>query len=219
MKTPVPPLSRAIVACCTAFAGCSARGGEAEAPCSFSRPPFVHPKVIEDLSTWLSDSGDQVVAINLLDAQGSNRYHGDVLARESPGEAPFVYVREGAEMFGYRHVGTTTSGVEVLRTASCGGGTGVFVNLMLVRLDRDLGVTADWDRLVVRPERRRLLLRKLGEIALGDRWDGTLRIEGDKLFVGKDEGVFAGTTRGGSLSEVPKDRTLRISAVGGSPGQ
>lgn len=192
---PVPRLSWAMLASCIAVVGCSARGGEADSPCSFSRPPYVHPKVIEDLSTWLSDSGDQVVAINLLDSQGSNRYHGEVLTRERPGEAPFVHVREGAVMFGYRHVGTTTSGVDVLLTSDCGGGTGVFVNLMLVRFDRDRGLAADWTKGVVRPTRPRLLIRKLGEIPLGDRWSGRLEVRGNDILVGRDEGFFA--ARGG----------------------
>src|SRR5512134_2511919 len=130
MKMPVASLSGAVLAWCILLAGCSASSRRAEAiPYSFSKPPYVHPKIIEDLSTWLSDSGDQVVAINLLDAQGSNRYHGDVLTREAPGEAPFVYVRDGRETFGYEHVGMTRSGIHVLRTSACGGGTGVFVNL------------------------------------------------------------------------------------------
>ena len=28
-----------------------------ETPYSFSKPPFVHPDIIKDLSTWLSDNG------------------------------------------------------------------------------------------------------------------------------------------------------------------
>ena len=35
----------------------------------------VHPKIIEDMITWISDSGDQTVAINLEDSQGSNKYN------------------------------------------------------------------------------------------------------------------------------------------------
>ncbi len=156
MKTPAPPLPGAILACGLALACCSARGGSPDMPWSFSAPPYVHPRIIEDLSTWLSDGGDQVVAINLLDAQGSNRYHGDILTREGPGGASFVYTRDGRAMFGYEHVGTTTSGVHVLLTSDCGGGTGVFVDLMLVRIETDRGFAVDWEGGAIRPARRRL---------------------------------------------------------------
>jgi len=190
--------------------GCSAPTPRADEPCGFSKPPYVHPKIIEDLSTWLSDCGDQVVAINLTDSQDSNRYYGDVKTNEYPGEAPFVYVRDGTETFGYEHVGTTDSGIHVLLTVSRGGGTGVFVNLMLVRFEHDDGVDADWEEGVIRRGRPRLLIRKLGEIGRGDRWSGTRRVRGDEVLVGKDEGMFAGTTRGGALSSDPKDRILTI---------
>ncbi|MCK6460529.1 MAG: hypothetical protein L6Q95_11625 [Planctomycetes bacterium] len=195
MKTPAPPLPGAILACGLALACCSARGGSPDMPWSFSAPPYVHPRIIEDLSTWLSDGGDQVVAINLLDAQGSNRYHGDILTREGPGGASFVYTRDGRAMFGYEHVGTTTSGVHVLLTSDCGGGTGVFVDLMLVRIETDRGFAVDWEGGAIRPARRRLLIRKLGEIPLGDRWSGRLEVRGNDILVGRDEGFFAG--RGG----------------------
>ena len=37
---------------------------------SFKKAPFVHPKIINEFVGHLSDVGDQVVAINLLDSQG-----------------------------------------------------------------------------------------------------------------------------------------------------
>ena len=45
---------------------------------SFRTPPFVHPKIVGDLVGSLADAGDQVVAINLLDSQDSNRYYGEI---------------------------------------------------------------------------------------------------------------------------------------------
>ena len=45
------------------------RGPRLHATYSFKMAPFVHPKIINDLVGSLSDSGDQVVAINLLDSQ------------------------------------------------------------------------------------------------------------------------------------------------------
>ena len=55
---------------------------------SFKKAPFVHSKIVGDLVGNLSDSGDQVVAINLLDSQDSNRYFGDILV--TPQTDPLV---------------------------------------------------------------------------------------------------------------------------------
>lgn len=223
MKTPVASLPGAVLAWGILFAGCSAPSRQAgshnaehetrrpDLPYSFSKPPYIHPKVVQDLTTWVSDCGDQVAAINLLESQNSNRYFGEVKVRELEGEAPYVYVNDGREEFGYQHVGTTTSGVDVLYTSYSGGGSGIFVNLLLVRWEEDMGIDCDWDNLAVRPERRRLLIRKVGEIALGDRWDGVLEVRGDDLLVGKDVGWFSvGGAGGGDLSYDRRDRVLKI---------
>ena len=66
---------------------------------SFRKAPFVHPKIVDDLIGNLSDTGEQVVAINLLDSQDSNRYFGEILVapQADPMEPswPWVYSVEG----------------------------------------------------------------------------------------------------------------------------
>ncbi len=221
MKKSVASLLGTVLSCGILLAGCvtretghDARPTRPDLPYGFSKPPYVHPRVVEDLMTWLGDGGDQVVAVNLLESQDSNRYSGEVKVRELAGEAPLVYVTDGNERFGYRYVGTTTSGVDVLRTSNCGGGSGIFISLLLVRWEEDMAIACDWDHLTVRPGRKRLLLRKVGEIALGDRWNGKLEVKGNDLFVGKDVGQFSGRAGGGVLSPDPKDRVLKIDLRG-----
>jgi len=173
---------------------------------SFCQPPFVHPLVIKDLLAWESDSGDQVVAINLLDANDSNRYYGEIETTK-PGKLaprhPRVFTRvervEGAEKItetiGYEYVGLTRSGVHVLSTWQSGGGTMVSSNLLFVTIEEDLGIndlTTTAKSGPLRLGRRRLLIRKLGEVALGDRWEGELRVDGNKILVGRDQGHFSG---------------------------
>jgi hypothetical protein len=88
----------------------------------------------------------------------------------------------------------------------------VFVNLLLLRIEDDKGLEVDWEKQTVHPGARRVLLRKLGEIGLGDRWDGELKLTGDKLFIGKDKGWFSvsGGSGGGRLSQDQKEYLLTI---------
>ena len=67
---------------------------------SFKKAPFVHPKIIGDLVGSLSDAGDQVVAINLLDSQDSNRYFGEIFV--TPQTDPLVPIRAMGLYLGWR---------------------------------------------------------------------------------------------------------------------
>ena len=170
---------------------------------SFTRAPFVNPRILHEMGGWLSDTGDLVVAINLTDANDSNRFStsGDeVEALQSAGRCPFVWWRKAPEAdgwsresFGYRYIGMTDSGVLVLKTASSGGGSGTFMDLLFLAVERGHGIADDAepeDGGVIRADRGRIVLRKLGTIVLGDRWDGELRVRGNDLFLGRDEGWF-----------------------------
>jgi len=167
---------------------------------SFTRPPFISPLIIEDLWTWNSDHGDQIVAINLTDSQGSNRYFGKFEVDETPGKNPYVFVRRAGEtpqdeesVFGYRYVGKTSSGIDVLLTIESGGGSGRFEDLMLVRLESDDAGSSlkaiDRHIEALTFTRKRLLIKKLGTIGVGDRWEGQVKVSGNEILIGKDTGI------------------------------
>lgn len=61
---------------------------------------------------------------------------------------------------------------------------------MLLVIQPDQGVVLDDEKeaLVTSP---RLLIKNFGSVCLGDRWSGELRVKGDYLIIGKDEGRFA----------------------------
>jgi uncharacterized protein YecT (DUF1311 family) len=153
-------------------------------------------------STELSDQGDQVLAINLTDSETSNRYACDVKVATTGNRYPYVYAQdpvEGGDMrpaeFGYRYVGRTTSGIDVLFTAESGGGSGAFEGLMLVRLSEESGApsveppSGSVQTLTFR--KNRLVIKKVGEIGLGDRWDGSLAVGGNVISIGKDTGALS----------------------------
>lgn len=202
-----------------------------DAPFSFAQAPFVHPLIVKDLTTWLSDTGDQVVAINLTDSNWSNRYHGEVEA--SSERCPRVRWKgpEGG-WFRYQYVGMTDAGVQVLRISESGGGTLVSVELLFAVLEFDYGFrhyAGDYWSLpaatptvpeqigarVVRPDRQRVLLRKLGTFGLGDRWHGDLAVRGDEVLFGEDRGWFSEAE--GHDREPPPQGRLRIDAKPTAP--
>jgi|TARA_B100000959_G_C14840387_1_gene565773 hypothetical protein len=179
----------------------------------FNKPPYIHPAIIKDLSTWLSDTGDQVVAINLTDSQDSNRYFGDIQVREITGESPYIYFTKDRDSFGYQYVGQTKDGAHILYTSDSGGGSGVFKNLMFVMIEADRGIVFNEEEGVIASTKGRVIIKKLGAVVLGDRWAGELTIKGNELVIGKDEGWFAitgGAYVGGKFSKDLKERIIRI---------
>ena len=95
----------------------------------------VHPKIIEEMITWISDSGDQTVAINLEDSQGSNKYNFyEGLSASIENKNLWVKIEHEDGFFSYDFHGVSDNGIMVLGTAENGGGSGVFQQLMLFRI-------------------------------------------------------------------------------------
>ena len=95
----------------------------------------VHPKIIEDMISWISDSGDQTVAINLEDSQGSNKYNFyEGLSASIENKNLWVKIEHEDGFFSYDFHGVSDNGIMVLGTAENGGGSGVFKKLMLFRI-------------------------------------------------------------------------------------
>jgi hypothetical protein len=148
---------------------------------SFTKEPFINPRIIEDLSTWISDNGDQVVAINLLESQNCNRYFVDsILSRPRDSGFPLVYYnrdrKEGwpnfPDFFGYQYVGQTKNGIYVLHTTDQEGGALRSEEILFLKVEKDKGLDDN-----AKPKER-LLLKKIGEISAY----GTNEIEGN-LFI------------------------------------
>ena len=99
----------------------------------------------------------------------------------------------------------------MLKTTWCGGGSGIFEELLLITFERDYSLSVDWDRRKILQNKERLLIKKHATYGLGDRWMGDLKLEGNQLYIGPDEGNLAPRSEGGKILE--KDgRLLRISS-------
>lgn len=170
---------------------------------SFFRDELIHPKIIQDLQGSLADIGEQVVAINLLDSQDSNRYFGEIKIRSiENSNYPYVYSEDGKESFGYNYIGTSSSGIHVLRTSECGGGSGIFMSLMFLVLETDESIKYDYDQDILN-KRQRINLKTLGLLSLGDRYDGEITLNNGILKIGKDVGWFASRRKS-------KDKYIRL---------
>jgi hypothetical protein len=158
-------------------------------PNSFTSEPFVHPKIIKDLLSWQSDLGDQVVAINLLESQNSNRYFGDIRFHATD-KYPFIICDEGTRTtwFGYQYIGKTKSDIHILHTRHSGGGTGRFNHVMFITIKYDTSLRIHHSK--VTHDRKRLLIQKLTDIYLGDRWVGELEVQGNELHISRDRGYY-----------------------------
>ena len=158
---------------------------------SFYRDEFIHPKIIKDMYGGLADTGELVVSVNLLDANDSDRYFGEMKVKNIENESyPYVCFEENRVSFGYQYIGTTESGIHVLYTSDWGGGSGVFKNLMFFTFEEDEGIVEDHETSEV-TKRVRVNLKYLGYICLGDRYKGRIQLKDGLLKIGKDEGWFS----------------------------
>jgi len=170
---------------------------------SFFRDELIHPKIIQDLQGSLADAGEQVVAVNLLDSQDSNRYFGEIKIRSiEKSNYPYVYSEDGKESFGYNYIGTSSSGIHVLRTSECGGGSGIFMSLMFLVLETDESIKYDYDQDILN-KRQRINLKTLGLLSLGDRYEGEITLKNGILKIGEDVGWFASRRKS-------KDKYIRL---------
>ena len=172
---------------------------------SFVRDEFIHPLILRELLGWLSDVDETVAAVNLTSGNRSNRFFGECTTYRHDGTL-FVRWEDGKKFFTYTHIATSPTGIEMVRCSDCGGGSGVFDSVGLLYLEQDRAV-AYVDSRVAEPKpiltRERAIIKTLGAIALGDRYDGEITYDGGVLSVGPDVGWFGRGEAAVQAVEVP----------------
>ena len=103
------------------------------------------------------------------------------------------------------YVGQTKSGTLVLRTLYSGGGSGVFNNLLLLKLEKEVKYTYDEEKQILKATDSELVLKKLNEISLTDRWQGHIEIDGNSIIIQQDRSA----PDGGKLP-TPKKNVIRL---------
>lgn len=142
----------------------------------------VHPQAFERLSVMIADVLPVAVAVDLDGCRDTEIFEGPpaVSGRRVTCELPGEGGHNGKAYFAYEHLGAAPCGVHALVTYESGGGTAVFTSLLLVRFERDR--EWEWQEGGGRP-RERVLMRRVGEFGLGDRFDGEFRLSGGVLTI------------------------------------
>ena len=138
---------------------------------SFIDSEFINPRILDDLCGWLSDTGDQIVSINITDSNESNRYFGDIDVKRFDSEFPTVTCTNEGGWVSYKYIGRSFSGFHIVQTWSNGGGSGIFCNVLLVTLSLDSALEYDG---VKYEKKSRYVIKLIGSFPLGDRYDGKI---------------------------------------------
>ena len=153
---------------------------------SFTRKNFIHPRIIEELLGCPADCGQTVTTIDLNEANNSNRFFGKFKIKKIGQRIWVTYENEKTrESFSYCYLGASPTGTHMLLCQSCGGGSGIFTSIALLKFKKDTGIMAYFYGM---EKTDRLLLHIEGEICLGDRYDGKITYENGNLKIGPDIG-------------------------------
>ncbi len=142
----------------------------------------IHPAVLQTLMCPLAASSPFVQAVDVAAFDDSDAYE----LRTESGRTTASRLGDNREYIAYTHVGVLPGGVHVLDVSECGGGSGVFRSLLLVRLDD----VAPSSLLGGRP--RVLIMSSVDQVSLGDRNDARVSVGGDGVVIqGMLEGELA----------------------------
>lgn len=196
------------MACC-AVLSLPAAGARSLSPIDELRRTFtvggepVPPNIFRDMGDGdLADSGSIIVTIDVRAATGSNRYadpikrNGAWIAqgRTGPGD------KDLREEEAYRYVGMTANKLLVVTTSYSGGGSGVFHSLHFLTAEPALAFDSEGKRY------ERLNVSIIRSVALGDRWNGEVRIDGNAVLVTTTGGIPAGQASRPSTTTIKAER-------------
>jgi len=163
----------------------------------------IPPEIFRDMGDGdMADSESIRVSVDVKAAIGSNLYYDEVkpdgfgwVAQRPAGGKTAL----GIEEYAYHYVGATANGLLVVITSTSLGSTGDFYTLHILDLAAAKAFRPDgavYDRINV---------TTLREIALGDRWDGFVRISGNTITVT--------TMRAGPADDSGVARVMKVEAL------
>lgn len=149
----------------------------------------INPMIVQDLLSWLSDSGVQVVAINLLDSQKSNKYFFKDFSLKGTWQHFYIAAsKDEKSWFSYEVKGITSNGLIVLHTSQWEtDGAGSFDEILFVRIRKDVGLNQILNRQATFSSKR-LLLENIGSYPLGYNEINQISVSGNTIII-KTQGV------------------------------
>jgi hypothetical protein len=160
----------------------------------------IPPEIFRDFGDGdLADSGPIWVTVDLKAATASNLYFNDIKQNGHWISQKKTNTKASAEEeTGYSYYGATENGLLVILASYSSGGSGDFITLHI--LDIAAARAFDLEGKIY----ERINLTNVRSIALGDRWDGEIRIEKNAIRVV--------TTRKGPADDSGKRETMTIEA-------
>ena len=149
---------------------------EAKEHFTFRNKP-INPRALQDLLPLLSDSLPGPVSLD-VEGTDSNRYFADSVTTENGVVTASWTEEKETQYFSYKHLGVLANGDHVLETWARGGGTLVSSDLLLVRFVTDSEYTDNG------AARERLLMTRTGAFGLGDRYNGTIKVQPKEITIG-----------------------------------
>lgn len=156
---------------------------------SFEREDFIHPLIVQELLGCISDVGQTITSVDIGLANRSNRFYGEFRVNRIDDRVWLRWQGQEGESFSYSLVGVSPSGVQIVECYDCGGGTGIFGSICFLCFEQDRCL--NYDSSSTLSVRNRVILKILGSIGLGDRYNGTIQYKDGRLIVGPDVGLFS----------------------------
>jgi len=153
---------------------------EANSKFTYSGKP-IHPFVVKEFSNWLSDNRPPMITtVDVAAASDTNKYMDSEIEKRDNWLFAKTEEMDGDvrlyESFGYHWIGRLANGVHVLETGSSGGGSGFFMDLMFVKFSEG---EIFWEN----RKEKQLLMTIVGTYSLGDRYEGDIKINGNKVLI------------------------------------
>ena len=145
----------------------------------------INPVIIKEFLDLPSDRGSQIVSIDLVNSQNSNRFSlaGMNYSVQKYKDSFMVSVEaDEDQQFSYAIEAMADNGVYVIKTSENFGGSGSFQSLLFLRV-RDVMVPNMESKDIILPLKKRLVIESLAAFTLGDRADTTISVQGNVVDI------------------------------------